>query len=437
MALARPGELPTVLDVVENALGSRPTLKQLRKLTIPELDELSGLLSELSEAQCEDEIPGGAYLVGGWLGGYWSEPFLRGDLGKSLLYYSNLLVLDPLADYFDDRSRLPQTRPIRVRRQDGQFNTVTAGPDLWSRNGSFVSLRDTPEEAAGRFAAIVGNLYSLDPLIRSGVVVLRSQWPILSRRADALATSLRHDIHSQKMQTLAREPSTGEDSFAVWDNLRGASLSFDGPGVGVLPSDEPWRTQHVFYYLAKTLAIADAAGAQYVPSTERDLELLRTKASSATRSSTHPAAFLSEVARVIVPSFEVPIQQAVAMRESSESFEDWRSKLELIRRAGAADDTEQLRQRVQDELRPAVRAVETELHRSSTLSALDKTTANVIFTGGIAAGAAVASGGNATVAVGAAAATGIVSWLRHAYGQQSPGGAEAVLVALVRGTHKP
>ena len=62
VALAGPGELLTALDVLENALGSRPTPEQLRKLTIPELDELSGLLGELSEAQCDDEIPGGASL---------------------------------------------------------------------------------------------------------------------------------------------------------------------------------------------------------------------------------------------------------------------------------------------------------------------------------------------------------------------------------------
>ncbi|TFB56336.1 hypothetical protein [Cryobacterium tagatosivorans] len=430
MALAGPGELLTALDVLENALGSRPTPEQLRKLTIPELDELSGLLGELSEAQCDDEIPGGASLIGGWLGGYWSEPSLRGDLGKSLLYYSNLLVLDPLADYFDDRSRLPATRPIRVRRkEDKQFNTLTSGPDMWSRNGSFGSLRDAPEEAVGRFAAIVGNLYSLEPLIRSGVVVLRSQWPILSRNSEALAASVRHDIRSKEMQSLAREPSTAGDSFAVWDNLRGGAVSFPS---GVLSSDEPWETQHVFYDLAKTLAIADAAGAQHVPSTERDLELLRTKVSSAARS-TYPRAFLGEVARVAVPSFDIPIQQAVAMRESSASFEDW---LDLIRRAGAADDAGQLRERVQDELRPAIRSVEAEIGKSTMLSLLDKTLADVIFTGGVASIAALASGGSPIASAGAAAASGIVSWIRRAYGQRSLGGAEAVLAALVRGKEK-
>lgn len=430
MAIAAVGELATVLDVIENSLGARPSAQQLRNLTVPELEELADLLQQLSDAQSDQEIPGGASLVGGWMGAFWSEPLLREDLSKSLLYYANLLVLDPLADYFADRSRFPASHPIRVRRpEDGQLNVVTSGPELWSRNGSFAELRSTPSEAAARFARIVENLYSLEPLIRSGIVVLRSQWPTLSRRADSLASSVRHDIRSKELQALAREPASAEDSFPVWDNLRGLALSFGG---AVLPSDEPWETQHVFYYLAKTLAVADAAGAQYVPGTERDLQLLRQKVRTSIGMS-HPSAFLSEVARVIVPSFDVPIREAVAMRQSSANFEDWRSKLDLIRRAGAEDDPEDLRSRVEDELRPAVRAVQAEVSKGSMLSKLDKAGADFVFAAGIAAATATATGGNPGASVGAAAASGIVSWLRRAYSQRSQHGAEAVLAALVSG----
>ena len=433
MALAGPGELPTALDVLENGLGARPTPQQLRKLTIPELEEMSGLLAQLSEAQCEDEIPGGAYLLGGWLAALWSEPIFRGDLATSLLYYPNLLVLDPLADFFDDRSRLPLSRPIRARRpEDGKFNTVTSGPQFLSRVGSFESFRESQEQAVARFAAIVENLYSLESLIRSGVVVLRSQWPILSRRKNALASSVRHDIRSNEMQSLAREPASADDSFAVWDNVRGMALGFPH---GVHPSDEPWEMQDVFYYLAKTLAVADASGAQYVPSTERDLELLRRKSGSIADSA-HPGEFLAEVARVVVPSFEVSIEQAVKMRQSSESFEDWRSALRQILNARTGKSTEDLREQIQDELRPMLRKVEAELNRSSALSRLKTTAADVIFTGGVQVGAAAMSGGSPAIAAAAAVSSGVLSWIRRGYGQQSLGGAEAVLAALVRGSKK-
>jgi hypothetical protein len=433
MAIACPGELPTALDVIENALGARPKPEQLRKLTMAQVEDLSGLLADLSDAQSESTIPGGASLVGGFLGAFWGDPSLRDDLGKALLYYENLVVLDPLADFFDDRSSLPVPRAIRFRRTDGQYNTLTMGPDSWSRQNSFAALREDPKEAVGRFANIVSNLYSLDPLIRSGVVVLRSQWPTLARRADSLATSVRHDIRSREMQSLARQPSTAEDAFPVWDNMRGLSMRLNSGTIN--RSDEPWETQHIFYYLAKTLAIADAAGAQYVPSTERDLQLLRAKANTAV-GTVHPAAFLDEVARVVVPSFEVPIARAVEMRKSSENFDDWRSMLNQIRRAGPATDAAELRERVEDGLRPTVHRVEAELTRGSALSLLDKSAADFVFTGGIAGIAAVASGGNPAVAVGAAASAGVITWLRSAYGQKSPTGAEAVMAALVQRTKK-
>jgi hypothetical protein len=436
MAIAAPGELPTVLDVIENHLGSRPTYEQLSLLSIPEVDELADLLRELSEAQSQDEIPGGASLLGGWLGAgsLWSEPTLRGELGKSLLYYSNLLVLDPLADYFDDGSRLAPSHSIRVRRpEDRKFNVVTSGPSIWSRHGTYLELRERPEEAVARFGQIVVNLYSLESVIRSGVVVLRNQWPTIARRSEALATSVRRDIRSKELQALARQPASAENAFAVWDHMRGGMMTF---GSAALSSDEPWETQHVFYYLAKTLAIADAAGAQYVPATERDLQLLRLKAVSAA-GSYRPSGFFEEVARVVVPSFEVPIREAVAIRQSSANFADWRSKLDLIRRAGAEDNAVDLKQRVQDELRPAVRSVEAELNRTSGLSLLDRAGADFLFTSGITGAAALVSGGNIPVAVGAAGVTGIVQWLRRAYGQQPTDGAQAVLAALVRGSKKP
>lgn len=430
MALEGLGELPTALDVLENSLGARPTSEQLLTLTIPELENLAGLLGELSDAQSDDKIPGGASLVGGWLGGFWSEPTLRADLGKSLLYYSNLQVLDPLADYFDDRSALADSRPIRVRRPDGAYNTFTAGPKMWSTQGSFLSLRDDPDRAAARFAAIVGNIYSLEGPLRRGVIVLRSQWPILARQTQALATSVRHDVRDEAMQNVASEPAvSGADALAVWDNLRGGAVTGGGD---VHPSDMAWQNQHVFYYLAKTLAIADASGAQYVPSSERDLRLLRTKAQSAAGSA-YPAAFLDEVARVVVPSFDIPIAQAVAMRESSEGFEDWRSKLDLIRRDGAADSPDDLRERVEDELRPLVREVERELRRSSSLAILDKSAADFIVSGGVAGSVAASTGGDVGATLVAGAASGISAWIRRAYGQGSSEGAGGVLAALVRG----
>ncbi len=431
--LARPGELPTILDVVENVLGDRPSPEAISKLSIAELDNLSELVAQFGEAQSEQEAVGQPALVGGWLGALWSEPLLAEELAKSLLYYPTLLVLDPIADLFGDRSALPVPRPIRVRRRDGVYNTVTSGPRLWSAANSYEQLRATPGAANLRLSGIISNLYSLEPLIRSGVVVLRDQWPTLRRRSQSLATSVRHDIRSTAMQELMRvRGESAEEQFAVWDNLRGMQLSFDEP---VAASDRPWESEHEFFYLAKTLAIADAAGAQYVPATERDLLLLRTKMAS-TVGAGHPSQFLAEVARVVTPDFQTSIERAVQMRQSSEGFADWRSSLDRMKRDGIADDPTTLRERVQDELQPRMRAVERELKSMSTLSSLDSTGADFVVAGGFAAATASFNGGDIWSAVGGAAASGAASWLRRAYGRSHSHNSDPVLATLLRSSKK-
>ncbi len=245
----------TVLDALENSLGAKPTQRELVMLSLPELDQLAGVLEEFWQAQADEAIPGGASLIGGWRSAYGSEPSFREDLSDSLLYYPRLLLLDPLANFFDDRSALPDPRGIRYRRRDGVHNIVHAGAQIWSRAGSYELLREDPVSAAARFAGVVHNLYALEGLIHDGVVVLRSQWPILARRRVQLETAVRHDVASKELQDFIASIPPDKIGPTVWDNLQGLSLSIDGP---VPPADEKWRAEPIFYYIDKMLAIADA-----------------------------------------------------------------------------------------------------------------------------------------------------------------------------------
>lgn len=61
------GSTPTVLDVVENTLGARPTEDQMRNLSLNELSDLRERLSDLREAQSDQKTGGDAYLVGDWI----------------------------------------------------------------------------------------------------------------------------------------------------------------------------------------------------------------------------------------------------------------------------------------------------------------------------------------------------------------------------------
>lgn len=417
----------TVLDALENSLGAKPTQQELARLSLTELEHLAGVLDEFWLAQADEAVPDGASLVGGWTSAYGSEPSFREDLSDSLLYYPRLLLLDPLANFFDDRSSLPAPKGIRYRRSDGADNVVHAGAQIWSRDGSYESLREDPASAADRFSKIVHNLYALEGPIREGVVVLRSQWPILGRRRIQLETAVRHDVASKELQDFIASIPPDKIGPMAWDNLQGLSLSLDG---AIRAADEKWRAEPFFYYIDKMLAIADAFDAQYVPSSEVDLTLLRKKVTLGARR-IHPGAVLREVSRVAVPSIEVSIRQAAAIRKSSDDFEDWRSTLRTIQRGASADSPAELRQRVEDELRPRVNKVRRELESSSLKELVRTDGTDVIIDGALGFTAAAATHEplwGAAAAVGA----GVLQWMRKAYMRARPTGADAVLATLLR-----
>jgi hypothetical protein len=418
----------TVIDALEHALGARPTQRDLAMLNLPELDELVGVLSEFWLAQADEPVPGGASLVGGWTSAYGSEPSLRAELSDALLYYPSLLLLDPLANFFDDRSALPAARGIRYRRRDGIDNVVHSGPELWSRADAYESLREDPKSAVDRFARIVDNLYALEGPIREGVVVLRSQWPVLARRRVQLESAVRHDVGSKDLQDFISSIPPDEIGPMAWDNLRGSSVSLSDP---IRPSDAKWRAEPFFYYVDKMLAVADAFNAQYVPSSEIDLALLRKKVTVGVHS-VHPEAVLREVSRVAVPSIEVSVRQAASIRKSSDDFEDWRSSLRNIQRGASADSPEELRQRVEDELRPRVNKVRRDLEGSSLRNLVRTDGTDVIIDGAV--GLSVASFVSHEPLWGAAAGlgAGVLQWIRKAYTRPRPAGADAVLATLIR-----
>lgn len=425
---ARKGKSPsTVLDALEEALGARPLRAELGKLRVAELDQLGGALGEFWRTQAEELVPDGASLIGGWRSAYGSEPVFREDLSDSLLYYSKLLLLDPLADFFDDRSSLPDPRGIRYRRRDGVYNIVRTGAAIWSRAGSYESLRDEPGAAANRFASIVHNLYALEEPIREGVTVLRSQWPILERRRTQLETAVRHDIGSRDLQDFISSIPTDEIGLTAWDNIQGLSLLINDP---VRASDDRWRAEPFFYYLNKMLAIADAFEAQYVPASEVDLAFLRKKVAAGVHHE-HPSAVLREVSRVVVPSLEVPIRQAVAVRRSSEDFEDWRSALRSIQRDASADSPAELRERVEDELRPRVNKVRNDLENSSLRDLVRTDGTDLVIDAALGLSVGIATQ-EPLWGAAASVGSGVLQWIRKAYTRPKPSGADAVLTTLLR-----
>lgn len=428
----------TILDALDGALGGRGAA-DLRKLSLRDIDEIADLLDEFWSAQYEmapAPTASRSAFVGGWMGPFFSEPMLRRDLADALLYYPQVMVLDPLADFFSRGEGLPELWSVGYVRPDREINKVASGPAMWRHNGTYESLRTDPEGAARRFASIVGNLYLLEQPIRAGVIDVRSQWPIIKARSHQLETALRFDVRSSVLQDyLATADVSG---LHVWDSITGLQVSMDLP---VVRRDAPMRAAPILYYLAKTLAVADAGDAQYVPTNEPSLGLLRSKYNDAV-ARTHPAAMLREVARIAVPSADVALREVVAIRQASDNFEDWRLSLEGLHRATASDDARTLRERVEETLLPKVHSVERELGSSSLGSSFRKAGADVVIdgavgaaTGAIAAGS-VDPGAAALLGVGGAATAGALRWLLRQYAPAPIGGDRAVLATLIKAQRK-
>ena len=427
----RHGPTITPLDVLENFFGETPAEKAVLSMTRARFQDLRDRVNEFASAVAFTPAPESATYCGGWLGGNWTQQILRGDLSLSLLYYPRLLVHDPLSEFFfDSWHKVPEFRPLRAR--DGSMS-VSAGPDLWARAGSYDSFGDNIDGARKHLASLVGSLGAMAPLLRSGVVVARPQWPVILQRSHALVTSVRHDVRDDAMGWVATAAAASGDPLPSWDTLKGMDVI---PTVGLASQDEPWRWQYAFFYLAKTLAFSEAAGCQYAPPSDAELKLLQTKAEQLLGGppvAGRPTRVLREVARVLVPDMQLSIDDAVRMRDSEEAFDEWRRALRRLSVDAEADSDERLRERVEDTLTPIVnrsrRAVNGSTHLKGTLKEQAATT---IITTTVGATTGALSGGNPILIGAGGAASGVLQWLWKALHPPTLGGVDAVVASLVR-----
>lgn len=421
----------SVLDVIENALGERGDRVAWDKLTRAELENLRDRLLEFSEADAETPAPEGTYLMSGTFSRYWEDPVSRGEISDALLYYPQLLVLDPFADFFADTSALPSTRDLRYTRNGRETMRISAGGHVWARADSAESHGEDWASVSARLGEISRNLYELEAPIRSGVIVLRNQWAVLRKYRSALETSVRFDVRSERMQTTMRELHDHDAKLPLWDNLRGFHIT----GSGELhPADASWEFQHFFLYLAKTLAIADSANATYAPSWPGDLKLLEAKV-GATPVQGYPPQALAQISKIVLPATDVSIREAATIRASSSDFADWRAKLRAFARDASADTPQALEERAMDVFQPEVRRIERELSGRKQRAAKSAVTELLLY-GTISTVATAATSESialgATVGAAAAASSGVVSWIRNAYRRPQLHGADAVLAALIR-----
>lgn len=208
------------------------------------------------------------------------------------------------------------------------------------------------------------------------------------------------------------------------------------PTVGLHRQDEAWRWQYAYFYLAKTLAVSEAAGAQYAPPSEGELSLLQAKAEQLVgggRFEASPTRVLREVARILVPDMQLPMDTAVQMRTSEEAFDEWRRALRRLSADGRSDSDEELRERVEDTLTPIVNRSRLAIDRSTHLkSTLKEQAATTIITMASGAGIGALAGGDPALAASVGATSGVLQWLWKALHPPALKGLDAVIASVVR-----
>ena len=422
------GALVTPLRVLEDLFDGIPTAEATRRLDLSKIEALGQVVAVESDklARMAHVTKRRSDLIypGGWLGQGWHESVFRPELNCALLYEPKLLVHDPLAEYFfSDFSTLPES----IIEANGM--KIVGGARILANHGRRVHRGKDIEGIREDLERIFEVLSDFEPLIRSGVIVMRNQFPTLFRERHALESSVRKDMKSDQMRAVAKSASSAGGHLPMWDNVRGLKAT---PSDERWDKDDPAQWQPEFYHLSKTLAFSKAAGALYAPASQDELRLLNAKASEylkGKRSDSPTRPVLEEALRLLAPDLTLSPAAAVTARESEPAFDAWRRELRDVQREAKDTERDDIPQLVEDRLKPRIDEVRKAVRKSGSLAA--RTKKNLTISAISFVGAAPAGLGAATIN---GVASGVGAYIVDTFGgSRADGkGVENVIAALMR-----
>ncbi|MFL6136685.1 MAG: hypothetical protein ACJ74O_02670 [Frankiaceae bacterium] len=381
----------TVLDVIENALGSTEPIRA-GTLTLAEIDELAELVIEFYDAweAPKDESTLTAYSGGGLGLSQAGDPNVD-YLYASLLYYPRVVVHDPFASWFNrDRDRLNLTHGPRLR-SDELWATTTEyvlGSEYFAQRSQL-----TLEEARNTVRRQLTIVRTLEPLIRSGAVVPIPAWKIVRQRQQAIAAAMRHDIADDALLNLLARNTGGRPDVLP----RVGDFSYAAQGIP--PNMKLNQLRYLVleapsFYLNKLVSIADELGAVYVPPAEADHVLLNARLDRLPREvrarSRIELRLVRDIAAVRLPLFTgLPAQTLVKIRQDEEAFADFRDTLATAYRSVQvspedSDFAAEMREALRAALDPRVREVQRLTSAQQTLKAAALAGATELVLGAVA-----------------------------------------------------
>jgi hypothetical protein len=429
---------PTVIDVLENALGEL-SADRIALIGTAELDDLADGVNAFYDAWRTPELEEGDLRIysGGWIAGNPESDEARQYLYTSLLYAPSVVIHDPIAEWFyPDGDRLESPAPIRGVQ--GGIEVQGAEPHLLRATGYYV-LRDDPDRSRTFLAGAIGGLTALGSLIRQGIVVPIPAWQIVREQQKAILASVRHDVRDD---ALARLIDEANESPPRTDRIRGAEIS--PPGGVVTDDTQRAVVQNPSYYLNKTLALSEATSSKYIPPAAIDATLLEHKLKRVGDElrrrdiDLHVVAALGSLDLPFMRSLEPAVIASIRRDESA--FEDWRATLRMTVRAIESNPSEgdrfarEARDVLNDVLVPSMREVERAVSHSRSMKAAAREQVIELGIGAVAVTGA-AGAFDAPIAPAALAGLGISAaarWLYSSLFGPRPAGFHGILASLIR-----
>lgn len=421
----------TILDVIEGFFGEHPKPGDATKLSREQIVDFGERAVESANAQPMEFNSMGAEIAsdsdaynpvypGGFLSSWWSSKTMTRELRSTLLYHPQIIVNDRIADFFGLQriNDLPELRPRKIRLPDGHKATGERGPRLWAGSTTYAGRKDDLNFIREWLDGELQDLAIMAPLLRSGAVITRSQWPIILENNQSMLSSSRHDVSSANMVGVAQR-LTDQDSVGItaWDNIRGARVR----GSWERGPEDKWSWQPEFYYLAKCLAYAYATGSTYIPGNTPDLLLLRNKIKEVaaklpvqitdTMSGDGATTLLSEVGKLVLPDVDVDMKTLVKIREDNDSFEDWRRFLRGLERDSRGLTHNEIKEMIAGETSSLI--LQTKNYKANS-GLKDKFVGGAVEVGinvGPALGLAATTGGPLGAALLPPLLTGVMSWV--------------------------
>lgn len=354
----------TILDVLRDVVGADLSDERLKDLTLDDVTRLAHAVQQHYASWQPPEHDGLRVHLGGWIAGNYAAPEARELLTTMLLYADQLVLHDPLAEwFFADRRRLRALNPIRYRN-----GAKLAGSEgyLLATDG-WVVHRDDLERNLATLTWAIPALRDVAPLIDSGAALLVPHLQLVLAAQESLLVAVRHTLNDDAFVDAVEHPIDLKP--ITTDFSRGVALELTG--AGGLVSDKDRRLQvagNPAYYVNKTLAVAHGAQAAYMPPSATDWRLydLRVQAAAI---ELRRAADLDLKVLAALHTSELPLLADLDLKTISKLradeglLEDWRIALRQAARTltavpveGAAFATDS-RQLLEDLLGPAERQV--------------------------------------------------------------------------------